>query len=395
MKTILFLFHVSSIGGGSYCLLNILKEIDRTCLRPIVLLKNEGPLADEIRKLGIAVFFLPSLTQVPYNRSLCRLSSVKAYVGVKKSLEDFSVWLKDTDVDIIYINTMMLYPYLKVAKQLGKKTVIHIRECWPKNEHKKQLKWAQDAIVKYADQIVAINQRSAAIVPLAKDKTTIVYDWIDFTERYKYMPFDDIFCEDCSNLKVYLFTGGMQRIKGAYEVVKTFTTQVKDSRSRLLFIGYEIKKDTSTRYKIKKFLSLLGIKSYEIKVRELIESDNRIRCIKGFYEIKHIIEQSYCLLSYFSIPHANLALAESIILHTPVIAASTSESLEYSHNGTLACLFRMNDERDFIDKVKNFSAVRDELLSKMSDASDRVKELFDRKRNSQELHKVYNKLFEL
>ena len=59
------------------------------------------------------------------------------------------------------------------------------------------------------------------------------------------------------------------------------------------------------------------------KVIDLINSDQRIKCIPATYNIKQILEQSSCMLSFFTIPHANLAMAESIIAGTPVIAADT------------------------------------------------------------------------
>ena len=48
MKRILFVHHVSSIGGGSYCLLNLLKEVDQEKFQPVVLLQENGPLVSEI-----------------------------------------------------------------------------------------------------------------------------------------------------------------------------------------------------------------------------------------------------------------------------------------------------------------------------------------------------------
>lgn len=69
MIKILFVHHVSAVGGASYCLLNLLKEIDRYKYEPIVLLANQGPLVQEIEKLGIEIRFMPQLCTVPYNVS--------------------------------------------------------------------------------------------------------------------------------------------------------------------------------------------------------------------------------------------------------------------------------------------------------------------------------------
>ncbi len=73
-------------------------------------------------------------------------------------------------------------------------------------------------------------------------------------------------------------------------------------------------------------MKLFGRKDSYEQLKKLIESDSRIKCIPSVYEIADIMQQAYCSLSYFAIPHANLALAEGIIMGLPCIAAETSES---------------------------------------------------------------------
>ena len=83
MKKILYVFHCSTIGGGSYCLLNILKNLDRNKYIPTVLLAYNGPLVDEIEKLGIDVFFYPELDSTP-NIVLNNFEKIKKEVGTKE-----------------------------------------------------------------------------------------------------------------------------------------------------------------------------------------------------------------------------------------------------------------------------------------------------------------------
>ena len=184
MKSILFVYHASNIGGGTYCLLNILKEIDRSKYNPIVLLRSKGDLVKEIKDLGIDVLYMPTMTLVPYNRSYWERGVLKAYWNIKKSFPMFESLLERINPDAVYFNTMMLAPYLEVAKKKGLKTAIHLREHWPLNEHVKQLFKVQNIITTYADQIIAINSYSASMVP--KRDVTIVYDWIDLSNRYAY-----------------------------------------------------------------------------------------------------------------------------------------------------------------------------------------------------------------
>ena len=394
MKKILYVFHCSTIGGGSYCLLNILKNIDRNKYIPTVLLAYNGPLVDEIEKLGIEVLFYPKLDSTPYNLSLWKRGTIAKYCKINKSFGGFMEKLKQINPDLVYLNSMMLYPYLKPAKEMGYKTVIHIREHWPFAEHKKQLRRVHTFIQKYADHVVAINKFAAEQVLYIENKTTIVYDWIDFTDRYKDIPMSDIFKEDLSDKKVLLFTGGRAPNKGAKEVAELFSKYLKDDNLRLLVLGNSIQQfGKCWKERIKMWLSDNGIRGfYGYELNNIIKSDKRIVCIPNVYEIKHLLDQCTCLVSYFTIPHANLALAEGIINKTIVVAAETEESLEYSLNGDLAFLFKMNKAEEFVKAVKESLTQYDSMKRKLEEHSYIVKEMFDKGQNVNVLQRVYETL---
>lgn len=393
MKTILYIHHVSDIGGASYCLFNILKELNRNLYYPIVLLKDKGPLSQELEKLDIPVYYLKTLSTVPYNTTIFSLNSIRSLYHLILSMNKFREILDKLHPDMIYLNNMMLYPYLRIAKKKGFKTLIHIREHWATGEHKIQRRLAISYIQKYSDQIIAINKFSASMAAGKNNNVEIIYDWIDFSDRDTPISMSNILNENVATLKVYLFTGGLQRIKGTLEVVKSFSRHLTSENDRLLILGI----DTSTIYdkknvRIGKILKRIGFRTYTIRVLDAIENDKRIKCMPSIYQIKQIICQSYAFISYFTQPHANLALAESIILQTPAIAAETPESLEYSAGGSLAMLFKFNNEKDFVCTLKDFSAKRDNILNKLKKESYQIEQLFDKRRNVQLLNKLYTKI---
>lgn len=393
MKRILFVYHASNIGGGTYCLLNILKEIDRNKYQPTILLRTKGDLVTEIEASGIEVYYMPSMTLVPYNRPLFGRGVLNAYRRIKQSYSEFKGILDKICPEAVYINTMMLAPYIAIAKKKGCKTVIHLREHWPLNENKIQLSRLQTVISENADQIVAINSYSASMIPTRE--VTLVHDWIDLSKRYEYRPFDEIFKEDASKLKVYLFTGGIQLIKGTVEVINIFRNSIKGAEKRLLIVGVDPKPNTNgTINKLKLILSKVGIKSYEYKVRDLLKKDDRIVCIPALYALKHIMQQAYCNLSYFTVPHANLALAESIIAGTIPIAAKTPESIEYSNGGELAVLYELGNSDDLISKLKYLDCNYTKIKSLIEKNGYLIEELFDKSRNVALLNAVFDKLFE-
>lgn len=391
MKRILFMHQASTIGGGSYCLLNVVKNIDYTIFEPVVALKTEGPLADELRKLNIEVVLFPKMSPIPYNRTLWSLSNIIAYHKADTTGNHLKQLLKNNNIDILYLNNMMLYRYLKPAREVGVKTVIHVREHWPLDEHTNQLEWARKYVYAYADKMIAINQYSASMFP--KKESTIVYDWIDMDSRYEKRPLSEIFGEDMTDKKVYLYSGGVQRIKGATEVLSTFVHHVKDKNARLLVIGINPNvKSVGAKEKLKQFLSKVGIKSYFYQVAELIQADARIKCIPPTYMLAHIMQQCYCNLSYFTIPHANLALAECEIMGTPSIAADTDEAREYSMDGTLSLLFPAKNLKSFIKAIKDFDDMYDNFSKNLSFRADSIRSMFLKDANVNKLQQTLSQL---
>lgn len=393
MKKVLFLYHTSSIGGGSYCLLNILKNLDRDVINPCVLLSEDGPLVEEIKKLNIKVLFMPLMHVVPYNVSVFSAKRIKNLIEIYFSFSELKRIIKENRIDLVYCNSMMLYPYLKAAKDSDCKTIIHIREHWQEGEHSYQRNRALSHIAKYADEIIAINRYSAnMIIPYGR-QATIVYDWIDMDSRYESIPFDSVFGENMADKKVYLYLGGMQEIKGPLEVLYAFSHYIKDENSRLLVLGIK-SSYSSLGFKgvIKNLLNLFGIKTYSQKVLSLVQNDSRIKCIPGNYNITHLYEQVYCVLSYFTIPHANLALAESVICNTVNVAARTDESLEYSAEGELALLFKENDFGDFLDAIDSLEQKHAQVKDMLARKSQLIKFMFDPQSNILRLNKIIEKV---
>lgn len=389
MKKILYVHHVSCIGGASYCLLNLIKALDRSIYEPYVLLKDNGPLVDRLKGENVTVFIMGQLCAIPYNQTLLDWRTVSGYFKVYKSRKTFRRFLRSHYFDLVYLNNMMLYPYLK---EIRSKSIIHIREHWPLNEHSRQLSVAKKYVKKYAARVVAINHYSASMFSECKDKLDIVYDWVDMSSRRSSnVSFNKIFGEDVTNKKVYLFTGGSNWTKGAKTVVDVFVNEMKGEDKRLLVLGVtSIHDDSFVKNLVKKTLSLLGRRDYLKDFHNLVESDHRIKCIPSVYEITDILVQSYCNLSFFAIPHANLTMAESIIVGTPSVAAKTSESLEYSKNGRLAVLYELGNTEDYIHAIAKMESNYAKLKNKLNNESKDIAEMFCPEKNIAVINKVYS-----
>lgn len=385
-KEILFVHHVSSYGGASFCLLNIIRGIDLAAFDVKVLLKNEGPLVEELQKLNVKIIFEKTICAVPYNKPLFSFKTIIQWLRVFKSASRINNIFRNSSFEIIYLNTMMLHPYAKLAKKHQKKVVLHMREHWPKNQNKLQFYFAKHNIERYVDKIIAINKTSATILNFP-NKTEIIYDYIDFSNRSETTNFKKLFGNNFRNLKIMLFLGGAQKNKGALEVLKSFKSLNNYSDLRLLFVMNNFK---NNKYKIrlKNIINKVGIYSYSDKLNNIINSDNRIVRIPATNHVKDLIQNSFCILSYPTIPHAILTMGESILLNKPIISADTPEAREYSINGNAAVLFEMNNINDFKAKIIYTIENYDLVCSKTQNGFDYINTLFSKERNLNSLIKI-------
>lgn len=390
-KNIVFIHHSSAIGGGSYCLLRLIECLDKEKYNPIVLLKVDGPIVKELKSLNTKVALFPQMEAVPYNKTLFSFYSIYTYIKIFLSHRNFRNKLKELEADIVYLNNMMLYPYLKDAKELDIKTLIHVREHWPLDEHQVQFSWARKCVKKFADELIAINKYSAKM--FSPQAATIVHDWIDMESRRGGPHLNDLISDYNPQFRYFLYTGGYQPIKGALEVAKTFSQNIRGDQYKLLMLG--ITNDSifgGLRGKIKKVLSIIGLKTYKEKVNALVKKDDRIVVIPSLYNLTNLVEEVDGVISYFTIPHANLAQAEAIILGTPVVAARTPESLEYSLNGDLSILFKMNDFIDFTNAINYLINNTDNVKSNIKSKNGTITKIFEPQNNINQLHNCLNRL---
>jgi glycosyltransferase involved in cell wall biosynthesis len=392
-KKILYIFHVSEIGGGSLCLLNMIKCLDTNKFSPIVLLKKKGPLSEELKSLGVCVFIEKAISTVPYNQSLFRLSSIKLYWSMIISLNRIGYWVKKTDAEIVHINTMMMYPYAIPAFKLNKKVIIHMREHWPQNEHKIQFRFARYIINQFSSKIIAINKTSANLLNFP-NKTEIVYDWIDFEDRDGEIDLKESYGVDVKKDKVFLFLGGTQLIKGAYEVVSVFSKDINKTSIKLLLLGADDIKYNNHGFKafIKKILRIINIPVKGDRIKKILQDEKQIIKIPRTKNVLSLYQQVYCVIAFPTIPHAILPIAEALCNGTPIISADTLEAREYSNDGKAAILVPMNNKIALKEAINYAINNENEIKECAKNGVDYIQKKFDAKTNSKNLDSIYSRL---
>lgn len=395
MKKVLFVYHTSLIGGGSNCLLNIIKHLDKDSFSPFVLLREEGPLSIELRKLDIPVYFSKYIFQVPYNQSLLSIKTFITYIKIFIGIIPLLLKIRILNPEIVYINTFMLY-YVAIVKLFGLKNIVHVREHWPKNEHAIQFGFARWVVKTFANYIISINQTSDELIDL-RHKSVVIYDWVEFENITDN---EVIELRDRLNLKnndkIFLFLGGLQAIKGVIEVIRAFKHNVTDINAKLLIVGgseKHINYSGSVLKILKAFYhKITKLTPVDKAIIRMIKDDDRIILTPYSRNIRAYYELATCVISFPTVPHASLPVAEAIILRKPVIAAATPETLEYSSDGELATIVPIKDEQNLGNALRLYSENNKINLLDNESAVLKVEEMFKPEPNIYKLNQILNKI---
>ena len=129
---VLYVDHVATMSGGEIALLGLVRHIDRSRIEPIVLLGEEGPLADKLRECA-EVHILPMSGAVRKASkdglgagSLLRLGAVLSTLGYINRLRRF---LGSRQIDILHANSLKSDLVSGVAGKLSRIPVLwHVRD---------------------------------------------------------------------------------------------------------------------------------------------------------------------------------------------------------------------------------------------------------------------------
>ena len=133
---ILFISHSSAMVGAERSLLLLLKNIDRDCFDPIVVLPTSGPLKREIEYLNIKTYEVKSPWWVSGGgRNVIRAILRLGYNIIQEVVALIRLYkiIKREKIDVIYTNTIVNFSGAIISCITQKPHIWHIREILPGN----------------------------------------------------------------------------------------------------------------------------------------------------------------------------------------------------------------------------------------------------------------------
>jgi len=169
-NNILFINPYSLLYGAEKCLLDIIRCIDNTKYKAIVLLPEEGPLSKEIEALGVELHYFKSFeragTPFPLNKLIF---SVRFYNFIKKK-----------NIKLVHFN---MYRYIEkffVALKLAKiPIIVHVTIFNWLNFKYKFLLSKSDRIIcvsRAIKDVILQKRRSDFFIKIKEEKVSVIYD---------------------------------------------------------------------------------------------------------------------------------------------------------------------------------------------------------------------------
>jgi len=354
MKNILFIHQSAELYGSDKTLLLLLKNLDKSKFKPLVVLPHEGPLKEELEKENILVVIAPVLK---LSRKMFTFwNSIQFSKDLKKGISILEELHKKHHFDLVYSNTLAVLLGMIFAKKTKIKHLWHVHEIIV---HPKIIASTFPKLLnKYADLIVCNSIATKNNLVKRKknlaNKTIVIYNGIDAVisaiphatkEDFGYAKEDVIIT----------LVGRISRLKGHKWLLTTLVKYFKTNTNiKVVFVGSPV----------------LGQEYYASEIEQFITENQLQETVKIFPFTKNLSPiwdiTDIALMPSTEAESFGLVAAEAMLAKKPVIASN--------HGGLTEIV--LHNQTGFLVEPNNVEALS-EALKKLIENPQLRKEFGD------------------
>lgn len=172
---ILFVHSSSELYGSDKSLLNIVRLLDRNQFQVHVILPCDGPLVDEMRKIGDVKVNIYDIA-VLRRKNLSIKGGVQYLYQLRKAVNFIKGYITQNNIDIVDTNTSVVFSGAIAAKSCKIKSVWHIREIINNQFENRVISFMMN---RYSDVIIANSKSTAAALCVSQKKVVVVYNAVE------------------------------------------------------------------------------------------------------------------------------------------------------------------------------------------------------------------------
>jgi glycosyltransferase involved in cell wall biosynthesis len=186
MLNVLYVNPTAKMSGAEFSLLALLRKLDKRNIRPFLVLPEDGPLAAEAKKRGVAVSLVPGMIRFGESHAPVKI------VRFTRSLKQIGAIIKSNAIHLVHSNSPRAgFTGGAAARWNGIPSVVHVRDIHLSPFADPFKAGVLDFL---SDAVIAVSQATRESVVAKKrslqKKTVVVYNGLDFENIEKISPTD-------------------------------------------------------------------------------------------------------------------------------------------------------------------------------------------------------------
>src|SRR6185312_15358953 len=101
-KKILYLQSTSEIGGSDISLLRLVENLDKNLFEPYVILPQDGPLAEKLRK-HCQVYFMNEMVKLTTRKG--KIFYLRYLLNYPFAVRKIAGWIRERNIDLVHTNS--------------------------------------------------------------------------------------------------------------------------------------------------------------------------------------------------------------------------------------------------------------------------------------------------
>lgn len=329
-KTVLYIHHGKGIGGAPLSLLYLIRGLDKSQYRPIVLFLQESPIIDWYRKEGIQVISPLHIQDQPHSvirwyRWYHPHLMYRSWRDRRKTVFAIAPKIYDEVMpDIVHLNTSSLRAWAQVAHERNIPVVWHIREPIASGYFGTRSESICQAVRKYSRAIVAISNNDA--LPWKGDaRVHVVHNPVDpqvfNAQKKEFSVSYEKFCNEHAIIKAptILFLGGLSAAKGTHIIFGAFKKLLRRLPQAQLLVGGYFEKKTSALCNPRYYIPTERYKRQVLALYKQIEPSTRL--LGPIEEVPYAMQASDVVVFPATVGHFARPIIEAGFMKKPTIAS--------------------------------------------------------------------------
>ncbi len=367
MKNILFVHQSADLYGSDKTLLYLVESV-RDIANPIVALPEEGPLTEELKKLGVEVLIVPV---IKVSRQLFTSSGmIKMPFVIFKAFRILKNKLGNRKIDIVHSNTLAVFLGAFYSRRYGIKHIWHVHEII---KHPKIVAKSYPFLVEWFSDYVVFNSKASAehlylVKPKLKLKSSVIYNGLDrkapFSTKNEQTQLRESLFESIDNSSIIIgLVGRINKIKGQRLLLEVFDELIKSGTNNiyLLFIGSTIKSQAFLLDELKNEIETKGLKN-----------------VVTIVDFQKNLWKFYDSIDIVVVPTTNpesfgLVAIEGMLSKKPVIASNHGGLKEIVVPNKTGLLFEPNNKVELKKAIETLIASKDLITMYGEEGEKRAK----------------------